>query len=52
MSWERRFLAKYEQFLSRRICEFVLGIAYLDRRFGIQFAVFGVEVLFKTCGSR
>ena len=51
MSWERRFLANYEQ-LSRRISEFVLGIAYLDRRFGIQFAVFGVDVLLKTCGSR
>ena len=52
VSCERRFVAESNWFLSERFCRALRNLAYQLGDFGIQFAVFGVDVLFKTCGSR
>ena len=52
VSCERRFVAESNWFLSERFCKALRNLAYQLGDFGIQFAVFGVDVLFKTCGSR
>ena len=52
VSCERRFVAESNWFLSERFCRALGNLAYQLGDFGIQFAVFGVDVLFKTRGSR
>ena len=48
VSCERRFVARSDYLLSERFCRTLGNLAYQLGDFGIQFAVFGVDVWFKT----